>query len=134
MYHERLRRIQLQYPEEIEIWEIARTHFDFPVYAILVGASTSEEKADILHMGAIHGNELVTINYTLDALEKVLEEDSATIKNIRSRFNLWFIPMFNPDGNWLSMRRAHADSYGKKNGRTAYLKTLTAGRQMHLQK
>ena len=117
MYHERLRRIQEKYPDDIEVWEIARTHFDFPVYAILVGESQSAEKADVLHLGAIHGNELLAVNYTLDALETVLSESSDVVKNIRSRFNLWFVPMFNPDGNWLSMRRAHADSYGKKNGR-----------------
>ena len=32
-------------------------------------------------------------------------------------FNMWFVPMVNPDGVWLSMRRAHASTYGKKNGR-----------------
>jgi hypothetical protein len=117
MYQEMLSRLQHKYTKEIEVWEIARTHFGFPVYAILVGNSSSNEKADVLHLGGIHGNELLTVNYSLDALEALLGDSSEPIQNLKKRYNLWFIPMFNPDGNWLSMRRAHAESYGKKNGR-----------------
>jgi len=117
MYHEMLSRLQLKYPKEIEVWEIARTHFGFPVYAILVGNSNSDEKADVLHLGGTHGNELLTVNYSLDALEAILGDSSEPIQNLKKRYNLWFVPMFNPDGNWLSMRRAHAESYGKNNGR-----------------
>ena len=117
MVHERLRRLQQQFPQEIEMWQIAETHFGFPVYAVLVGESSAREKMDVLHLGSVHGNELLTINYTLDALEYVLKSSTENVRQLRERFNLWFVPLVNPDGNWLSMRRAHANSYGKKNGR-----------------
>ena len=117
MYHEYLRLLMQRYPGQLEIWEIARTHFGYPVYAVLVGDSETENKADILHLSGIHGNELLTLNYALDAMELLLNDEGERFSSLKSRFNFWFIPMANPDGNWLSMRRAHASTYGKKNGK-----------------
>lgn len=116
MYHERLRRMLAEYGDSMELWQIASTHFGFPVYAILIGDSKASNKPSIAHTFAIHGNELIGVNYGLDAVDYLLthpEERTA----LNEDFNLWFVPMANPDGNWLSMRRAHASTYGKKNGR-----------------
>lgn len=117
MYNERLRLLMERYPGEIEVWEIARTHFGYPVYAVLIGNSEEKHKADILQMAGIHGNEMITLNYTFDSMEMLLHNQNDIFTSLKSRFNFWFIPMANPDGNWLSMRRAHASTYGKKNGR-----------------
>ena len=117
MYNERLRLLMAKYPGQIEVWELARTHFGFPVYAVLVGASKDKQKADILHVAGIHGNEMITLNYSVDAIEMLLNNPEDQFTGLLSRFNFWFVPMANPDGNWLSMRRAHATTYGKNNGR-----------------
>ena len=117
MYHERIRLLMEQYPNQFEIWQIAKTHFGYPIYAILIGNSEEKYKADILHLAGIHGNEMITLNYSLDAMELLLQGEQDIFTSLMSRFNFWFIPMANPDGNWLSMRRAHASTYGKKNGR-----------------
>lgn len=117
MYNEYLRLLVERYPQQIEVWELARTHFGYPVYAVLVGNSQEKNKADILHLAGIHGNELLTVNYALDAIEIFTKDEKKQFASLKSRFNFWFIPMVNPDGNWLSMRRAHASTYGKNNGR-----------------
>ena len=117
MYNEKLRVLMERYPDKFEVWELARTNFGFPVYAVLVGASKEKQKADILHVAGIHGNEMITLNYSLDAIEMLLSNPEEQFSALLSRFNFWFVPMANPDGNWLSMRRAHASTYGKNNGR-----------------
>ncbi len=116
MYHERLRRLLQEHGESIELWQIASTHFGHPVYAVLLGDSTQSNKPSIAHTFTVHGNELIGVNYGLDAIEYLLNEESVRT-DLLSDFNLWFVPMVNPDGVWLSMRRAHASTYGKKNGR-----------------
>ena len=105
-----------KYEEKLKVWQIASTHFGHPVYALLIGDHNQTNKPSITHTYAIHGNELIGVNYGLDAIEYLLENPSER-KAITKDFNLWFVPMVNPDGVWLSMRRAHASSYGKKNGK-----------------
>ena len=118
MYHERLRLLLEKYPNQFELWQIATTHFGFPVYAISIGDSTDTQKMALMHIASLHGNEMIGINYLLDAIDSLLEESTqAKFTALKEEFVLWFVPMANPDGNWLSMRRAHGDSYGKKNGK-----------------
>lgn len=116
MYHERLRRLLDQDGDKFELWKVASTHFGHPVYAILIGDSKKTSKPSVVHTFAIHGNELIGPNYGLDAIEYLLQNDDERTALLQD-FNLWFVPMVNPDGVWLSMRRAHASTYGKKNGR-----------------
>ncbi len=116
MYHERLRRLLDTHGDSLEVWQIASTHFGYPVYAILLGDSAQTNKPSIAHTFTIHGNELIGVNYGLDAIEYLLETPDVR-QDLLGDFNLWFVPMVNPDGVWLSMRRAHASTYGKKNGR-----------------
>ena len=116
MYHERLRRLVIKEGNKFELWKIASTHFGHPVYAILIGDSTKTNKPSVVHTFAIHGNELIGPNYGLDAIEYLLQHDDERAALLED-FNMWFVPMVNPDGIWLSMRRAHASTYGKKNGR-----------------
>ncbi len=116
MYHERLRRLLNTHGDKFELWQIASTHFGHPVYAVLIGESEKTNKPSIVHTFAIHGNELIGPNYGLDAIEYLLQHDDERAALLQD-FNLWFVPMVNPDGVWLSMRRAHASTYGKKNGR-----------------
>ena len=116
MYHERIRKLLASHGSELEVWQIASTHFGNPVYAILIGDSNQSNKPSIAHTFTIHGNELIGVNYGLDAIEYLLKADDVR-QGLLEDFNLWFVPMVNPDGVWLSMRRAHASTYGKKNGR-----------------
>jgi hypothetical protein len=116
MYHESVRRLVAEHGDKLELWQVASTHFGHPVYAILIGDSTKTSKPSVVHTFAVHGNELIGTNYGLDAIEYLLETDDAR-ESLLQDFNLWFVPMVNPDGVWLSMRRAHASTYGKKNGR-----------------
>ena len=118
MYHERLRLLVEKYPNQFELWQIASTHFGFPVYAISIGDSTDTKKTAIMHIASLHGNEMIGVNYLLDAVESLLQgATTESVALLKNEFVLWFVPMANPDGNWLSMRRAHADTYGKKNGK-----------------
>ena len=116
MYQEKLIQLLDKYDGQIKLWQIASTHFGFPVYALLIGDHDKTNKPSITHTYAIHGNELIGVNYGLDAIEYLMENPSER-ESITNDFNLWFVPMANPDGIWLSMRRAHATTYGKKNGR-----------------
>ena len=116
MYQERLSQLMTKYEGQVKVWQIASTHFGFPVFALLIGDHSKTNKPSITHTYAIHGNELIGVNYGLDAIEFLLDHPSER-KAITQDFNLWFVPMVNPDGVWLSMRRAHASTYGKKNGR-----------------
>lgn len=53
MYHTKLRDLQLDFPDEIEIWELAKTHLGFPVYAALIGDSYNQKKANVLVLSKI---------------------------------------------------------------------------------
>ena len=75
MYHERIRKLLASHGSELEVWQIASTHFGNPVYAILIGDSKQSNKPSIAHTFTIHGNELIGVNYGLDAIEYLLQAD-----------------------------------------------------------
>jgi hypothetical protein len=115
-----IHRLHKKYPKNIQIFQITHSHFGNPIYAIKVSKepdSTSPKNiasADILHLGAVHGNEIFTTNALLNGIEDLLNKKKYA--TYLENYNFWFVPMVNPDGNWMAMRKAMAKSFGYKNG------------------
>ena len=120
-------RLQKMFPQQIQIFQIAHSHFGYPIYAIRVSkkdlpqqqasnnqSSQQKPMGDILHVAAIHGNEIFTTNALLNGIEDLLSRTAYT--PYLENYNFWFVPMVNPDGNWMAMRKAIAKSFGYKNG------------------
>jgi hypothetical protein len=112
-----VQQLQERFPKRVQLWQMARSHFGFPVIGIVVGDPDTPKRGDILHMGAIHGNEFLGINSSILAIEHLLTSEDEEVVGWLRNYNFWFIPMVNPDGNWMAMRRASDHSYGRRNGR-----------------
>ena len=77
-------RLQKKYPQNIQIFQIAHSHFGNPIYAIRISkkesldetnsnnTSSKKTKGDILHVAAIHGNEIFKTNALLNGMEDIL--------------------------------------------------------------
>jgi len=107
-------RLHKKYPDNIEIFQIAHSHFGYPIYALKVSKNANSSAPDILHFGAVHGNDIFTTNAILNGIEDLLEKKKYA--SYLENYNFWFVPMVNPDGNWMAMRKAMASSFGYKNG------------------
>ena len=109
-----INRLHQKYPNNIEIFQIAHSHFGNPIYALKISKAKDSSAPDILHLGAVHGNDIFTTNALLNGIEDLLDKKkyAAYLEN----YNFWFVPMLNPDGNWMAMRKAMASSFGYKNG------------------
>ncbi|MBM74941.1 MAG: hypothetical protein CMK59_06045 [Proteobacteria bacterium] len=114
-----IERLLQKYPQQIELWQLGITHFGHPIYALKIHKknTTDSIKGDLLHLAAIHGNEVLTTNALLKAMERLLNSTESKHQKWLGEYNFWFLPMINPDGNWMAMRAAMAPTFGKKNGK-----------------
>ena len=116
MYHERLRRMLVEHGDSMELWQIA-LHTLISRVCDFGWDSKDTNKPSITHTFAIHGNELIGVNYGLDAINYLLshpEERSA----LNQDFNLWFVPMANPDG--MVVDASSSRQYVRQKERTQY--------------
>ena len=99
--------------------EIGRSHGDRPVLALKISDApgSDEDEPAVLIDGAHHGSELLSIEYTLDAVQQLLEgyARDPEIRRAVEGLEIWCVPLVNPDGNFNYMHRSRAN--GRKNGR-----------------
>jgi hypothetical protein len=115
-----LRGYHRKYPAVTDLRSVGTTHQGRTIWALRVtdNPKRDEDEPALLLNGAHHGDELLSVDYTLDALQQVLEhQDKPRIKRWISKFDLWFVPLVNPDGNYTTIHRACSPNTGRKNGR-----------------
>jgi hypothetical protein len=114
-----LRAYADRFPRLATLHEIGRSHADRPLLALKISdhADRDEDEPAVLINGAHHGSELLSIEYTLDAVRHLLEEHAhdPAVRRAVDGLEIWCVPLVNPDGNYNYMHRSRAR--GRKNGR-----------------
>lgn len=112
-YHER-------YPDVTSLHRIATTHLGLPVWALRItdNPSRTEDEPAVLLVGSIHGDELITVNFALDAVQQILERSNRDPeRRWIAELDIWVVPLANPDGNFTTLRVETCKQCGRKNGR-----------------
>ena len=108
------------HPDITRLIEIGTSHQGRPILALRVTdqPSADEDEPAVLLDGAHHGDELLAVDYALDALQRVLEQrDEPRVERWIRELDLWFVPLVNPDGNQTALFRSCKLNSGRKNGR-----------------
>jgi len=108
-----------RYPDITRLHTIGQSARGFPILALRITDKPDEDEGEptVLLNGAHHGSELLSTEYTLDAMAGLLE-GYASDRDARRRvdgLDIWVVPLVNPDANWIFMRETH--NPGRKNGR-----------------
>ncbi len=95
-YHER-------YPAITSLVEVGRTHGKRPIWALKISdtAASAEDEPAVLLDGAHHGSELLSIEYVLDAIDRILAgyHHDARVTKWVDGLEIWCVPLVNVDGN-----------------------------------
>jgi hypothetical protein len=114
---------QRLYPDIVRVGVLGLSRQGRPVLALRISdhPDQDEDEPAVLINGAAHGHELLSTDYTLDAIERVLTGWSRGGPEARwvEQLDLWFVPLVNPDGNWTTLRIVShpKGEIGRKNGR-----------------
>jgi hypothetical protein len=111
-----LRGYQQRFPELSELVELGRSHQGRPILALAIGRERSGTKPSILLNGSHHGDEPLSTEIVLDAVQQLLEcSEDPEISAFLDEFVIWCVPLVNPDGNAMHVERSLRR--GRKNGR-----------------
>ncbi len=107
------------HPDTTEVIHLADSHQGRPILALHIASGPDRDKPSVLLDGAHDGNDLLTVDYALDAARWVLESKELLAERARSRLDVWVVPMVNPDGIFTTL---HLNAQrGRKNGREVVL-------------
>ena len=109
-----LRGWHKRYPKLTRLKKIGQSRQGRPIWALGIGAHAA--RPSFLLNGAHHGDEVLTVEFVLDAIQ-VLLESSATdprVKRWLQELTVWCVPVINPDGLAGSMEVFRYT--GRKNG------------------
>ena len=108
-----------RFPTITRLVEIGRTHQNRPLLVLKISdhPEQDEDEDAVLLNGAHHGSELMTIEYTLDAIQTLTEHyaHDPKIRHWVDNLEIFIVPLVNPDGNYQYMHSSRAA--GRKNGR-----------------
>lgn len=114
-----LRAYAARFPQISRLTEIGRSHGGRPLLALKISdhPERDEDEDAVLLNGAHHGGELMTIEYSLDAIQHLTENyaHDPAVKRWVDHLEIFVVPLVNPDGNHNYMRVSRAG--GRKNGR-----------------
>lgn len=87
------------YPEWCRVVELGRSGQGRPIWALRISDNPDQDESEpmVLLNGSHHGNELLSVDYALDAVRMLLEEP--TSQSWRTELDIWVVPLVNPDGN-----------------------------------
>lgn len=110
-----LRQWARLHPERAQAFAIGQSHQDRPLVAMrLTEHPQPDTLPAVLLLAGLHGGDLLTTEYALDAITELLtgpEQVQALLREV----DLWVVPLANPDGHdTLIQISEHA---GRKNGR-----------------
>jgi hypothetical protein len=91
-----------QYPDITAIKSIGKTRGGNDIWAMRITDNPKDDENEpmILLNAAHHGSELISIEFALDSIRWLLENSNEERgKKYISEFDIWVVPMVNPDGN-----------------------------------
>ncbi len=112
-----LHHYRCRYPQLTRLVRLGKTHMGRAVHALVIGrpAQLNHSKPSVYLNGGHHGNELMSINFVLDAIDTLLTSSGdPETERLLDQLVIYAVPLVNPDGNWLALREKKA---GRKNGR-----------------
>lgn len=108
-----------KYPKITQLLEIGTTHQGRTIWGLKISdnAQRDENEPPMALFGAHHGEELLAIDYTLDAIQVLLESYGTDPKVTRwvDELEIWAVPLVNPDGAHMFLEISQAG--GRRNGR-----------------
>ncbi len=138
-----LRRLARDFPDYTKLYEIGKSREGRTIYALKISDNPGidEDEPALLFNGAHHGGEFLAVDYVLDLAQFILsgrgqhagdgswldtfyeKQNGVGVTHWRrarqqewiNRFELWFVPVVNPDGLHIAWNRAYWS--GRKNAR-----------------
>ena len=109
------------YPDVTRLETIGISHSGRPIYALAISSGPKDSwttKRSVLLNGAHHGNEPMSVEFVLDAAQRLLrsqtEKDGFAAPILKDTV-VWVVPVVNPDG--LHRFLEVSSHLGRKNGR-----------------
>ena len=125
-----LRAHHEQHPERTRLVRLGRSVQGRPIWALAIGSSGEGrgQGAAVLLNGAHHGDEPLSAEMVLDAVDQLLEGADADPRTQRwlEQITLWCVPLVNPDGFAIFGQNFGA---GRKNGRVGSVEGPARWRQ-----
>ena len=120
MLTDKLWNIHKKFSSNTAVYRIGTTHMGYPILAFRISNTPTSDtlKPSILFFAGLHGNELMGSVQIIDQIERMLNSNDGHIQSLPHTFDLWFIPLLNPDGNIQMMRIDASSKMGRKNGRS----------------
>jgi len=108
---------QRRHPDRVRVERIGTSHQKRPIYAVAIGnhISAGQMRPTILLNGSHHGDEPLSTEFVLDAIQTLLEARDPTVGRWLEEVVVWAVPMVNPDGNHAFFETSKR--FGRKNGR-----------------
>lgn len=114
-----LKAYAARYPKLTRLLSLGKTSGGRDIWALKISdaAAMDEDEPAVMLNGSHHGNELLPVEFTLDAVKTLLEGYGQNQDATRwvNGLEIWIVPLVNPDGNWNFLRKSTAS--GRKNGR-----------------
>jgi sulfatase modifying factor 1 len=109
-----------RFPKISQAYQVGLSHEGRPILALRVSDRPRDGsgRPAVLFEGGQHGHELLSVDYAVDAMEEIftnlhLEE----VQDWLETFDIWFVPMLNPDGANAILHIDQSNKIGRKNGR-----------------
>ncbi|MFN3202662.1 MAG: M14 family zinc carboxypeptidase [Bradymonadia bacterium] len=118
-----LEALAARFPRHSRLERLGTSHGGRPIYGLLIAddihSADISRRPSVLINGAHHGNELLSVDFTLDAARQLLkaaaEGTSGPPRRWLSTLAIWCVPLVNPDGNAAYLRET--SKAGRKNRR-----------------
>ena len=115
---EELEILSQSYSDIAHLYEIGKSIENRSILAMKISDNpeTVEQEEKILVVGDTHAREIMTVEVPVYMIKFLLERygSDSEIKNIVDNYELWFVPMVNPDGH---VRVEQGDIWWRKNTR-----------------
>ena len=108
-----------RYPKRVRLATLGTSHEGRPIYAVAIGNDVEHAvgRPTLLLNGAHHGDEPLSTEFVLDAIQVLLETSNRDPRARRwlDEWVVWAVPIVNPDGNHHYLERSKSGA--RKNGR-----------------
>ncbi|WP_411821592.1 M14 family zinc carboxypeptidase [Leptospira sp. 'Mane'] len=109
-----LHSLAKSYPDLVELHSIGKSNENRPILALSLSnrKTDASEKIPVLFHCSIHANEVITTEHCYDIIYFILGSEKL-IKKYLDSFQVWIIPILNPDGSEIFWQSSHL--LGRKN-------------------
>ncbi len=117
MVEDLLRGYAAEFPNNASLHEIGRSYEGRPIWALAIAKDVqpNDPRPSVLLNGAHHGNEPMSVDIVMDAIQVLLTSQNAEVQGWLDNVVVWAIPMVNPDGAQAFLEDTMFS--GRKNGR-----------------